>query len=66
MMTRDPRDQLTNVSPWLSYEAVKHRVETHSLVTRQPLPVNSLDVVGGSVVFAGDSEAFYILHNVIA
>ena len=37
-----------------------------SLVTRQPLPVNSLDVVGGSLVFGGDTEAFYVLHNVIA
>ena len=37
-----------------------------SLVTRQPLPVNSLDVVGGSLVFGGDIEAFYVLHNVIA
>ena len=37
-----------------------------SLVTRQPLPVNSLDVVGGSLVLGGDTEAFYVLHNVIA
>jgi len=63
---RDQLGQYNNVSPWLSYEAVKHRVETHSLVTRQPLPVNSLDVIGGNVVFGGDTEAFYILNNVIA
>ena len=63
---RGVSDQFSHVSPWLSYEAVKHRVETHSLVSKQPLPVNTLDVVGGSVVFAGDSEAFYVLHNVIA
>ena len=74
------------MSPWLSYEAAQHRVETHSLVTKQPLPINrlvvvffiffitvfmivsilSVDVVGGSVVFGGDTEAFYVLHNVIA
>ena len=30
----------SNVSPWLSYEAAQHRVETHSLVTKQPLPIN--------------------------
>ena len=61
-------------------------METHSLVTKQPLPINrlvivffiflitvfmivsilSVDVVGGSVVFGGDTEAFYVLHNVIA
>ena len=37
-----------------------------SQVTRQPLLENSLDVVGGSLVFGGDTEAFYVLHNVIA
>ena len=74
----------SNVSPWLSFEAAQHRVETHSLVTKQPLPINrlvgvfifitvftivsilSVDVVGGSVVFGGDTEAFYVLHSVIA
>eukprot|EP00092_Neocalanus_flemingeri_P041747 GFUD01045469.1.p1 GENE.GFUD01045469.1~~GFUD01045469.1.p1 ORF type:complete len:347 (-),score=138.07 GFUD01045469.1:130-1170(-) len=58
-------DNLNTTSPWLSSEAVKHKVETHSLVAKQPLPVNSLDVVGHSVVFGGDNEAFYVLHNVI-
>merc|ERR1712112_19604 len=47
-------DNLNTSSPWLSSEAVKHKVETHSLVARQPLPVNSIDVVGHSVVFGGD------------
>jgi len=58
-------DNLNTSSPWLSSEAVKHKVETHSLVARQHLPVNSIDVVGHSVVFGGDNEAFYVLHNVI-
>jgi len=55
----------TTSSPWLSSEAVKHKVEKNSLVAKQPLPVNSIDVVGHSVVFGGDNEAFYVLHNVI-
>ena len=33
-----------------SSEAVKHKVETHSLVARQPLPVNSIDVVSIAVL----------------
>ena len=33
----------------LSSEAVKHKVETHSLVARQPLPVNSIDVVSFAI-----------------
>ena len=52
-------------SPWLSSEAVKHKVETHSLVTKQPLPLNSIDVRGHSMVFGGDNEAFYVLHNML-
>jgi len=58
-------DNLNTTSPWLSTEAVKHKVETHSLVTKQHLPVNSVDVLGHSVVFGGDNEAFYVLNNVI-
>lgn len=58
-------DNLNATSPWLSTEAVKHKVETHSLVTKQPLPVNSVDVLGQSVIFGGDNEAFYILNNIL-
>jgi len=58
-------DNLNTSSPWLSTEAVKHKVETHSLVTKQPLPVNSVDVLGHSVIFGGDNEAFYVLNNII-
>ena len=41
------------------------QVETNSLVSRQPLPINTLDVQGHSIVFGGDNEAFYILHNIL-
>jgi len=55
----------TTSSPWLSSEAVKHKVETTSLVTKQPLPINSVDVLGHSVLFGGDNEAFYMLNNIV-
>jgi len=58
-------DNLNTTSPWLSSEAVRHKVETNSLVSKQPLPINSVDVLGRSVLFGGDNEAFYILHNVL-
>ena len=41
---------LINVFVERSSEAVKHKVETHSLVARQPLPVNSIDVVSAALV----------------
>ena len=52
-------------SPLLSSEAVRHKVESHSLVTKQPLSLNSIDVRGHSMVFGGDNEAFYVLYNVL-
>eukprot|EP00088_Acartia_fossae_P045734 TRINITY_DN4928_c0_g1_i1.p1 TRINITY_DN4928_c0_g1~~TRINITY_DN4928_c0_g1_i1.p1 ORF type:complete len:350 (-),score=88.49 TRINITY_DN4928_c0_g1_i1:159-1208(-) len=55
----------TTSSPWLSSEAVKHKVETTSLISQQPLPINSIDVLGHSVLFGGDNEAFYILNNIL-
>lgn len=58
-------DNLNSISPWLSSETVKHKVETNSLVSRQPLPINTLDIMGHSLVFGGDNEAFYVLHNIV-
>ncbi len=51
-------------SLWFCNEAVKHRVETNSLMPPQALSVNSLDVCGRSVIIGGDNEAFYIFNNV--
>ncbi|XP_023336112.1 nucleoporin Nup43 isoform X1 [Eurytemora carolleeae] len=58
-------ENLNSTSPWLSSEAVRHKVETTSLVSKQPLPINSVDVLGHSVLFGGDNEAFYILNNIV-
>eukprot|EP00096_Caligus_rogercresseyi_P002866 TRINITY_DN15201_c0_g1_i1.p1 TRINITY_DN15201_c0_g1~~TRINITY_DN15201_c0_g1_i1.p1 ORF type:complete len:373 (-),score=79.15 TRINITY_DN15201_c0_g1_i1:21-1139(-) len=52
-------------SPWLSSEAIKHRVETTSLMSKQYLPINSLDALGSSLLFGGDNEAIYIFSSVI-
>jgi len=65
LTTNNSLDNINNTSPWLSSEAVRHKVETNSLVSKQPLPINSVDVLGQSVLFGGDNEAFYILRNVL-
>ncbi|CAB4068770.1 NUP43 [Lepeophtheirus salmonis] len=52
-------------SPWLSSEAIKHRVEATSLMSKQYLPINALDTLGSSILFAGDNEAIYIFSSVI-
>jgi len=51
--------------PWLNSEAVKNRVETQSLMARQPLPVNTIDVLGNSILVGGDNEAMYLVPNVL-
>ena len=56
----------SNVScPWLNSEAVKNRVEVSSLMAKQPLPLNTLDSIGNSVVFGGDNEAFYVIPDAL-
>ena len=49
---------------WLNSEMVKTRVNTKAIMTKQPLPVNSISVAGSSVLVAGDSEAIFIIPNI--
>ena len=51
--------------PWMNSEAVKNRVETQSLMPSQPLPVNTIDVLGNSILVGGDNEAIYLIPNVL-
>lgn len=50
---------------WFNNEAVKHRVETTSLISGQPLPINSIDSLGTSLVAAGDNEVVYCVANLV-
>ena len=52
-------------SSWYLNEAIKHRVATNALMPKQMLPLNSLDVIGRSLVVAGDNESFYLLRNLL-
>lgn len=51
--------------PWFNSEAVKNRVEVESLMMKQPLPLNSLDTMGNSLVFGGDNEAVYVIPDIL-
>lgn len=56
----------TNLAcPWLNSEAVKNRVEVENLMMKQPLPLNSLDTIGNSIVFGGDNEAVYVIPDIL-
>jgi hypothetical protein len=34
-------------------------------MSKQPLPINSIDSIGSSLLVAGDNEAIYLVENVI-
>ena len=50
---------------WFSNEAVKHRVETTSIIQKQFLPINSLDSLGTSLAIGGDNESIFLVENVL-
>ena len=49
---------------WLNSEMVKTRVSTKAMMTKQPLPINSMSVAGSSVLFSTDSEAIFIVPDI--
>lgn len=57
--------QSTNVKNciWLNSDMVKNRVDTKPLMAKQALPVNSMSLLGSSVLVAGDSEAIFIIPH---
>lgn len=56
---------MDNKCLWFNNDALKHRVNTEALMQSQHLPINSLDASGPYVVVGGDSEAIYVMSNVI-
>lgn len=50
-------------NPWLSNDAVKHRMEVTQLMPLLHLPVNSLDLNRSRLVCGSDTEAVYIIKN---
>jgi len=56
---------LDTASQWLNSEAVKNRVETQSMMAQQALPVNSIDVIGNTMLIGGDNEAMYLIPNIL-
>ncbi|KAG8245999.1 Nucleoporin Nup43 [Homalodisca vitripennis] len=50
-------------NPWLSNDAVKHRIEVSQLMPPLHLPVNSLDLNRSRLVCGSDTEAVYVIKN---
>lgn len=53
------------VSPWLSVDATKHRMETFSLLSDNRLSINSLDIESRHLVCGCDCEAIFVICDLI-
>ncbi|KAJ7394396.1 Nucleoporin Nup43 [Desmophyllum pertusum] len=49
-----------NISPWLSVDATKHRMETFSLLPYNRLSINSLDIQSRHLLSGSDCEAILL------
>lgn len=54
------------VSAWLSGDSSKTRLETTHMLPSQTLSVNSLDVLGSSLVCGTDGEAIFVNNQIFA
>ncbi|KAK6985520.1 nucleoporin Nup43, partial [Biomphalaria glabrata] len=50
------------VSPWLSLETSRHKLDISSLLPNKSLPVNSLDIDTSTLLCGTDSETIYSVH----
>ncbi|KAK3747753.1 hypothetical protein QZH41_008783 [Actinostola sp. cb2023] len=53
------------VSPWLSVDATKHRMETYSLLSENRLSINSLDIESQHLLCGCDCEAIFVICDLI-
>ena len=54
-----------SVSPWLSVDATKHKMETFSLLPHNRLSVNSLDIQSRHLLIGSDCEAIFIIKDLV-
>lgn len=56
--------EMETLSPWLSNESIKSKLEVASLMPKLYKPVNCLDLDKNRVLCGGDNEAVYLINNV--
>ena len=66
LASRTTGDSISESNPWLSGDLVRSRVSVASLLPKNPLPVNSLDVdaLSNSVVLGTDSQAVCLVSGI--
>ncbi|EDO33534.1 predicted protein [Nematostella vectensis] len=55
----------TSVSPWLSVDATKHRMETYSLLADNRLSINCLDIESRHLLCGSDCEAIFVIYDMV-
>lgn len=54
-----------SISPWLSVDATKHKMETFSLLPYNRLSINSLDIQSRHLLSGSDCEAIFIVKDLV-
>ncbi|XP_067049328.1 nucleoporin Nup43-like [Acropora muricata] len=54
-----------NLSPWLSVDATKHKMETFSLLPYNRLSINSLDILSRHLLSGSDCEAIFMIKDLV-
>ncbi|XP_073255676.1 nucleoporin Nup43-like [Porites lutea] len=54
-----------SISPWLSVDATKHKMETFSLLPYNRLSINSLDIQSKHLLSGSDCEAIFIIKDLV-
>lgn len=61
--TREPLGG--SVTVWLSSDVARGAIDTTNVIPHSPLPINSLDVEGSTLVAGSDNEAIYTVRQVL-
>ena len=54
-----------SLSPWLSVDATKHKMETFSLLPYNRLSINSLDILSRHLLSGSDCEAIFMIKDLV-
>ncbi|CAL4095267.1 unnamed protein product, partial [Meganyctiphanes norvegica] len=62
---RQTTDTGSSVNVWLSADVARGVIDTSAVIPTSPLPINSLDVEGPTLLAASDNEAIYAVRQVL-
>ncbi|XP_042868559.1 nucleoporin Nup43-like [Penaeus japonicus] len=54
-----------SITVWLSSDVARGAIDTTCIIPQSPLPINSLDVEGPTLIAGSDNESIYTVRNVM-